>query len=471
MITDGDMASPVLARPLPRRKHPPLLKLLRTIRENMLDIYLEDAFERDIVEVRLLGQRHFILSDPDGIKHVLVDNAESYRKPSIVRRTFEPGFGKGLLTSEGEPWRRHRRIMAPAFDHRSITAYSPTIVEVAETIARRWDSLPDRAIIDVAEEMRDATLQIISRTMFSSDSDGIADVVKQAVERYNEKIRPNILDFVGLPDLVAGRTRRRVARQLFADFDGIIDRLIAERRRSQSGGATDLLARLVMATDDGTSGARMTSAEVRDQAITIFMAGHDTTALVLAWTWYLLAQHPRHEAKLHSELHAVFGGRTPAHADLGTLAYTRMIIEESMRLYPPVHLLLREATADDHVCGHRIPKKSLILIAPWVLHRHGRLWEDPDSFQPGRFRPERVAARSRFSYLPFGAGPHVCIGAAFAMTEATLILATLAQRFQLRLVSGHPVEPQGLLTLRPRYGLKMTLERRPGAKSQSLGPS
>lgn len=471
MITDGDTASPVLARPTPRRKHPPLLKLLRTIRENMLDIYLEDAFEQDIVKVQLLGRRYFVLNDPDGIKHVLVDNSECYRKPSIVRRTFEPGFGKGLLTSESEPWRRHRRIMAPAFDHRSIAAYSPTIVEVAEMIARRWDSLPDRAIIDVAEEMRDATLQIISRTMFSSDSDGIADVVKQAVGRYNEKVRPNVLDFVGLPDLVAGRTRRRVARQLFADFDCVIDRLIAERRRNQNGGTTDLLARLVLASDDGTSGARMTSAEVRDQAITIFMAGHDTTALALAWTWYLLAQHPRHEVKLHSELDAVFEGRRPAHADLASLTYTRMVIEESMRLYPPVHLLLREATADDHVCGQRIPKKSLILIAPWVLHRHRRLWEDPERFHPERFRPERVAARSRFAYLPFGAGPHVCIGAAFAITEATLILATLAQRFQLRLVPGHPIEPQGLLTLRPRYGLKMTLERRPGANSRPLEPS
>ena len=448
-----------LAGPTPRRNRPPFFELLRTIRDNMIDIYLEEAFERPLLEVRLLGRRHFILNDPEGIKHVLADHAQNYRKASIVRRTFEPGFGKGLLTSEGEIWRAHRRIMAPAFEYRSVAGYAPLIVDVVDKMLARWNSLPAAAAIDIAMEMRDATLQIISQTMFSSDSDGTSGVVKRAVENYNIQIRPNLLDFLGLPDSIAGWNRRRVARQLFAEFDAVIARLIDERRRTRHCGPKDLLARLVASSNE-TAYAPVAAKDVRDQVITIFMAGHDTTALALTWTWYLLSKHPEQEATLHAELNRVLGGRNPEHADLAKLPYTRMVVEESMRLYPPVHLLLREPLAEDRICGQPIPKGSLILIAPWVLHRHRRLWDHPERFDPERFRPNNTAARSRYSYIPFGAGPHICIGATFAMNEAILVLAVIAQRYRLRLVPGHPVEPQGLLTLRPRHGLKMTLERR-----------
>jgi cytochrome P450 len=204
----------------------------------------------------------------------------------------------------------------------------------------------------------------------------------------------------------------------------------------------------------------MTAQEVRDHVITIFMAGHETTAMAMTWIWYLLSQHAAVEAKLHAELDAVLGGRTPESQDLARLAYTRMVIEESMRLYPPVHTIAREALADDTLAGLRVPKGSAVLISPWVLHRHRRLWRDPGRFEPERFSPEQAGAHARFSYLPFGGGRRICIGAAFAMAEATLLLATIAQRFRLRLRSGHPVEPQGLITLRPRHGMQMLLERR-----------
>ncbi len=192
------------------------------------------------------------------------------------------------------------------------------------------------------------------------------------------------------------------------------------------------------------------------------MAGHETTAVALTWTWYLLSQHPAAEAKLHAELEQVLGGRTPRHEDLTKLPYTRMVIEEAMRLYPPAHTLSREAMAEDHVLGYRIPAHSTVLIVPWLLHRNPKLWDDPGCFEPERFAPERVAARPRFSYIPFGAGPRICIGAAFAMAEAMLILATIAQHYRLHLKPGHPVEPQGLITLRARHGMKMLLERRRG---------
>jgi cytochrome P450 len=220
-----------------------------------------------------------------------------------------------------------------------------------------------------------------------------------------------------------------------------------------------LLARLIAALDTETGGG-MTAAEVRDQVVTIFMAGHETTAQALAWTWYLLSQHPAAEAKLHDELATALAGRTPRHEDLAELRYARMVIDESMRLYPPAHTLGRQAIAADEVLGQHIPAGATVLIVPWMLHRKPSLWDNPDRFEPQRFSPERAAARARYAYIPFGAGPRICIGAAFAIEEALLILATIAQRYRLRLKPGHPVEPQGLITLRPRYGLQMGLERR-----------
>jgi cytochrome P450 len=216
----------------------------------------------------------------------------------------------------------------------------------------------------------------------------------------------------------------------------------------------------LIAARDTETGGGMTPKEVRDQIVTIFMAGHETTSLALSWTFYLLSQHAAAEAKLHEELAAVLNGRTPTNADIPDLRYTRMVIEESMRLFPPAHTFGREPIADDEILGRRIPAGADVLIIPWLLHRKPSLWPDPERFDPERFAPERAAARPRFAYIPFGAGARICIGAAFAMTEAVLILATIAQRYRLQLVPDNPIEPQGLITLRPRYGLRMNLERR-----------
>jgi cytochrome P450 len=221
----------------------------------------------------------------------------------------------------------------------------------------------------------------------------------------------------------------------------------------------------LIAARDTETGGGMTPKEVRDQVVTIFMAGHETTSQALSWTWYLLSQHPDAEAKLHDELTTVLEGRIPRYEDIANLRYTRMVIEESMRLYPPAHTFGRQPIAADEVLGHRIPAGAEVLIMPWLLHRKPSLWENPGRFEPERFSPERTAARPRFAYIPFGAGPRICIGAAFAMAEATLILATIAQRYRLRLKPGFPVEPQGLITLRPRYGLQMRLERRQDLKN------
>ncbi|HXZ02247.1 MAG TPA: cytochrome P450 [Stellaceae bacterium] len=450
---------PRLAMPQVAEQQLSLFEMTRVLRDNSLATYRAESYTADILDRRLLWRHTFIVNEPGAIKHILLDNAANYHKTEITRRLLEPGLGRGLLTSEDETWRRHRRIMAPAFDHRSIVSYSPIMIETALRLLATWDALPAGTAVDVAAAMMRATLDIISRTMFSTDSDGIVGIVERDVARYQAEIRPELADLLGLPAWLSRLWGSRRSTNIFTEFDRAIDRLLASREQAGEAQPKDLLARLIAARDEETGGG-MTAQEVRDQVVTIFMAGHETTAVALTWTWYLLSQHPAAEAKLQDELRAVLGGRPPEHGDLARLPYTRMVIEEAMRLYPPAHTLSRAALKPDEVLGKRIPKGATILIVPWLLHRNPKLWESPERFDPERFAPERVARRHRFAYIPFGAGPRICIGAAFAMAEAMLILATVAQRYRLRLLPGFPVDPQGLITLRPRHGMRMTLERR-----------
>jgi cytochrome P450 len=452
-------APPRLAMPRVPEGRASLFQFLRVLRDNSLATYGAEAYTADILERRLFWKRTVFINEPGAIKHVLLDNAANYHKTEITRRLLEPGLGRGLITSEGETWRRHRRIMAPAFDHRSIVSYSPIMTDIALRLQREWDALPEGAEVDVAVAMMHATLHIIARTMFSSDSADIVDIVENGVERYQAEVRPQLADLLELPLWLSRLGQSHRPERIFTEFDRAIDRLLASRERAGAAQPNDLLARL-MATRDEETGGGMTAKEVRDQVVTIFMAGHETTAVALTWTWYLLSQHPAVETRLHAELKAVLDGRVPRHEDLARLPYTRMVIEEAMRLYPPAHTLSRAALGPDEVLGRRIPKGATVLIVPWLLHRNPKLWDDPERFEPERFASERAAQRHRFAYIPFGAGPRICIGAAFAMAEAMLILATLAQRYRPRLVPGFPVDPQGLITLRPRHGMRMTLERR-----------
>jgi cytochrome P450 len=451
--------APVLPAPVPPRGQLPFFEFLRTLPDNTIATFTQEAYEKDIVERKLFGRHLFVINDPAAIKQVLLDNVGNYEKTEITRRVLEPGLGKGLITLEGETWRRHRRTMAPAFDHRSIASFTPLMTGAAEELLTHWSQLGAAASTDVAEDMMEVTLKIISRTMFSSDSDDIMTIMGGAAGRYQAEIRPNILDLLGLPLWIAALGRQKAANRVFSEFDTLIDRLIEARARDPANGPKDLLARLIAARDEQTGGG-MSAQEVRDHVITIFMAGHETTAMAMTWVWFLLSQHPVEEAKLHAELDTVLGGRAPTQEDLAKLTYTRMVIEETMRIYPTVPAMEREALADDTLVGRHIPKGSTVMIVPWVLHRHLKLWPNPGRFDPERFSQEQSAARQRFTYLPFGGGRRICIGAAFSIAEATVLLATLAQRFRLRLVPGHPVEPQGLITLRARHGMKMLLTPR-----------
>jgi cytochrome P450 len=448
------------ALPGPRRPNGPVSfwRFLREVRENLLAIYPREAESEDIIARRLLWRRVFIINEPSAVRRVLTDNAQNYTVSELSRRVLEPGLGRGLLTSEGEAWRRQRRIVAPAFDPRSIAGYSPIMTNVTRELLATWDALPDFGEVDVAAAMMLVAMQIVSRALFSSDSNEIANVIERGVGEYQTTVRPGLLDLLHIPQWLTRFVSPQRSEAIFDELDRLVDKLL--RSHDSTAEREDLLARLIAARDSQPHDG-MTAQEVRANIVTVFMAGHETTAQALSWTWYLLSQHPEAEVRLHDELAVVLAGRAPRHEDLANLRYTRMVIEESLRLYPPAHTLAHQSVAADEVLGHRIPAGATVLIVPWLLHRKPSLWERPDRFEPERFAPERSAARPRFAYIPFGAGPRVCIGAAFAMQEALIILATIAQRYRLHLKPGYPVEPQGLITLRPRYGLRMLLERRP----------
>ena len=451
--------APTLPAPIPREGKVSFIEYVRLLRESSIAAFGQNAYELDLIERRILGRPRFIVNDPAAVKHVLLDNAANYEKTEIMRRILEPGLGKGLLTSEGETWKVHRRTMTPAFDQRSVAAYTPVMTAAAGELMDKWDRTAPDTTVDVSVAMTEVTLQIISRTMFSSDSDDMAAIMERSFGEYQAQMRPNLLDIIGMPAWLAGLGRMNVAKRTLREFDAVIDRLIASRARNPESSPKDLLGRLIAARDEQT-GAGMTAQEVRDNIITIFMAGHETTSMAMTWTWYLLSQHPAVEAKLHAELDTVLQGRTPTYEDLPGLPYSRMIIDESMRMYPPAHTMVRVALAKDSLCGREIPKGAIIIISPWLLHRHTKQWPNPGRFIPERFDPENAAHRPKFSYLPFGGGRRICIGAAFALAEATILLATIAGRYRLTLAPGHRVEPQALITLRARNGMKMQVARR-----------
>ena len=454
-------ASPELAGPV-APKHPlPFFKYLRVSRDNFIAGLHEDVFRERIHERKFLWFRSFIINDPAGIKRVLLDNGSNYVKADILRPVLGPALGMGLVTSEGETWRSLRKLIAPVFDHRSVEGCASMMTEATQALLARWAALPNGAVVDVHKVMAALALEIISRAMFASDSTDMAEVIDHSSLAYQTEMTFSFWSVVPVMNRAWARYKERQGRRIVREMDHAIYRLIAERLEDpRMNRHTDLLARLLAARDSET-GAGMSSREVRDQVVTIMMAGHETTATALGWIWYLLSQHPAEEAKLHQELEEVLHGRTPTFEDIPHLRFTRMIIQEGMRLYPPVHTLSwRQAVADDEVCGQCIPKGSIVWVVPWVLHRNPTLWENPERFEPARFSQERSAGRPRFAYLPFSMGPRVCIGATFAMTEAVLILAAIAQVYRLRLLDGHPVEPQGLVTLRPRHGVRMFLEKR-----------
>jgi cytochrome P450 len=409
----------------------------------------------DVVRLRFFLSSAYLLAHPDHVRHVLQDRHSSYDKRTIDWKLLKPVLGDSLLTTDGAYWLRQRRLMQPAFHRKRIEAFGRIMTEEATAMLGRWEARPriDEPL-DVVGEMTRLTLDVVTRALFGTEVGDQAGAVGEAVTTVNASFREHGFKLSGLLAIVTGRPHRSV-RPAMALLDRTVHDIIARRRRD-GGEHDDLLAMLLAARDDDT-GEAMTDRQLRNEVLTLFAAGHETTSNALSWTFYLLSHHPETAERLRAELAAVLGGRVPTVDDLPSLAYTRMVVEESMRLYPPAWATSRNAAGDDELGGYHIRKGSLVVLSPWVTHRHPAFWDDPERFDPERFTPDRVAARPRFAYFPFGGGPHLCIGNSFAMTEAILILATVAQRWHWALIPGHRVEPEPMVTLRPRGGLPMRL--------------
>ena len=458
-MTVADSATPpILAGPKPSEKPMSLLRLVRAAGTNILAAIPASAYRQPITEFSLGSRNVLLVCDPEGVKRVLLDNVANYPKATQTTTFLAAAFGDGLLTSDGDKWRSHRRIMAPSFDAKSIASYTDAMAGVTEVWREEWNRSSAGRIVDISRDMTDLTLRLISRTMFSSDGDALCELIGETLRRGTAAMVLPVAQF--LPVVGAFWRRRRIENihRSFRALDSGIYGLIAAREGKPQREPPDLLDRLIAARDAET-GARLTTEEVRDEVVIIFLAGHETTAIALSFVWYLLGLHPEAEAKLHAEVDRVLVGRTPSYEDLEKLVYTRMVIEEAMRLYPPAPgTATRMARADDTVCGRRVPAGSLVVVSPWLLHHHHLLWETPDHFDPERFAPERP--RARFSYLPFGGGPRICIGASLAMAEATLIVAMIAQRYRPKLVPNQRIDLRLRVTLRPKDGIRMRVERR-----------
>jgi cytochrome P450 len=403
----------------------------------------------DFVHVGMAGENLYLIGDPRVVRDIFVTDQRFFMKGRGLDRAKRL-LGEGLLTSEGAAHVRQRRLMQPAFHRDRIASYAQVMTDYAERVGGSWI---DGHEIDASQEMARLTLGIVGKTLFDADVEENARDVGRALTAVMESFWMIMLPF---PDLlerlpIPALRRSRAARET---LDGIIYRMIAERRKSPSDRG-DLLSMLLMAQDEEAGGAGMTDLQVRDEAMTIFLAGHETTANALAWTWYLLSQSPEVETRLHEEVDRVLGGRLPTVADIPSLPYVEKIVTESMRLYPPAWIIGRRALEDYAIGEYLVPARGILIISPYVLHHDARYFPDPERFLPDRWTPEFKAQLEPFAYCPFGGGARRCIGESFAWMELVLVLGALAQRWTLRLVPGHPVVPQPVVTLRVKNGLRM----------------
>lgn len=461
--TQVEQSSTRDASTVTRHKSPPrlhshaLLGSASEMKRDPLKFLRQTRQYGDIVRMRFVFSDAYLIYHPDSVKRVLQENNRNYNKDVYTYKMFRPFLGQGLLINDGESWLHQRRLMQPAFHRKRIAAYGTLMTEATVVLLERWQaqSTGDSSL-DIAEEMMRLTLGIVGQTLFSIDLGNETDTIGPAVTTLL-KLLGNYV-YAPFPPISIPTPRNRRLLTAIRSLDQVVYRMIAERRQ-QNVDTGDLLSMLLLARDEET-GQGMNDQQIRDELMTMLLAGHETTANTLMWTWYLLSQHPEVERRFYAEIDEVFGGAIPTIEHLSELNYTNMVLEESLRLYPPAPTFSRKAIADDELGGYPIPANSIILVSPYAMHHHPDYWPDPERFDPERFAPEHEASRPHYAYFPFSSGPRMCIGSSFAMMEAQLVMATIAQRYQLRLVPGHPVEPQMLVSLRPKYGLRMTINRR-----------
>lgn len=446
-----------------------LLITLRDLQKDPLTVLLRSAEKYgDFVHLPL-GIRHvYLVNQPELIQHILQHNHRNYTKDTFQYNLLSTVTGNGLLTSDGEFWLRQRRLIQPAFHRRQIAPFGETITQATATLLRRWDKYSqERRPVDVDAEMMQLALEIIGKTLFSVDLRAEARELTGAVLTVLDHIIHRARHPISLP-LSFPTSRNREFRQALDKLDRAVYAIIQDRRQHKSPPtqeAGDLLALLLQAQDEDT-GQGMDDRQLRDEVITLIIAGHETVASALTWTWYLLSQHAGVQNQLDQELQQVLGGKLPTSEDLSDLPITRMVFQESLRLYPPAWMISRKALQRDQLpdsrleMSHEIRAGGLVVISPYVIHRHPHYWDNPERFDPWRFSPQRENDQPRFAYIPFGGGPRLCIGDSFALFEARLIIASIAQSYRLQLVPDHPVEVEALVTLRPRDGLWMSLERK-----------
>jgi cytochrome P450 len=431
-----------------------ILGVMREFNNDTLGFIEQCRAYGDVVRTRFLWVHAYFLYNPEDIETVLTTNAKSFRKARSLRSPFSARLvGNGLVTSEGDFWRRQRRLAQPAFHRQRISSYGEVMVDYTERAMSKWRP---GEVLDISREMTRLTLEIVVKTLFnadvSNDADHVGAVLSEVVKPFASQATVKWI----LDNRLPTPGHRRYFKAV-SEIDRIVFRIISERRATKSDEG-DLLSMLLQAQDD--DGSQMTDSQLRDEVMTLFVAGHETTALAVSWSWYLLATHPEAERKFHNEIDELLQGRLPTVADMPKLTYTEMIAKEAMRLYPPAYAVGREALEEVEIGGFRVPKGSQVFAFQWVTHRDGRYFDNPDSFDPERWTADRTERLPKYAYFPFGGGPRQCIGNYFAMMEIVLVLAAIGQRFKFSLVPDHKVELLPVLSLRPKNGIKVIADKR-----------
>jgi cytochrome P450 len=457
MRTIGEVQA--LVRPAPRARAEAAsgCSIARAMGQNALLAFPLQAFEEEVVVRRFFGRRQIILNRPAGIQHILIDNPGNYRRTPATLRMLRPLLGRGLLLSEGEDWKYQRRIVAPALAPRTMPMLARHVAQVTGKVIGKL-AAANQPSVDLRTEMQFLALEVAGRSMFSLAMDRHGEALRELVMHYAERLgRPTLLDLLLPPAIPTPRdiARRRVRRQ----WKELIGRIIAERQAMTPGTAPNDLFDLLSTARDPETGAGFAGERLLDQVATLILAGHETTAVALFWALYLLAGAPEIQERLAAEVGAFDLGPDNAAEILPQLVYTRAVIHETLRLYPPAYTLVRQARRPDNAGGIAVPAGAIVFVAPWVLHRHRRLWTQPEVFDPARFLPD-APPPDRFAYLPFGIGPRVCVGAQFALTEATLALASLIQAFRIERADDEPVQPIAIVTTQPDHPPLFRLHRR-----------
>jgi cytochrome P450 len=457
-----------MSAPTPRAASPrlaplfpgwPVVGALPALQRDLLGTFERAARLGDVVRFQLFHRTGHLLVHPDAVKHVLVDEHRKYGKQTRGYDTLRLVLGQGLVTSEGELWRRQRRIAQPAFHHARLVNFGERMVRAGEQLLERWAAPAARGeALELDRAMMQVTLQIVGECLLSVDLSDESDVVGSAVGTMLRQSVRRITRPLRSPPLSLPTPGNRRFLRARAALDEVVYGIIRERRARPSE-AVDLLAMFLEARDEET-GEGMNDQQLRDEVITMVTAGHETTANALTWTFYLLGRNPEARSRLEAELDAVLAGRAPTVAELGALPYTEAVLKESMRLFPPVWMIGRSAQQPDEVGGYAIPAGSMMFLSPWITQHDARFFPEPARFRPERFLAPEAERIPRFAYFPFASGPRVCIGNGFAMMEARLLLALIAQRYRMQLVEGQAVVSEAAVTLRPRDGLRVMLERR-----------